>query len=194
MRSFLRRRGVPYPRREAEAADWTEACTGGRPCEGRRGEKEWRRLPDLWSVHTVNCNHFCPFIPSFLQFVRMISAVLAALVLVGPVVTSAFDLPDFSWDVTPRFVHCGPDYKPPDPTKPARLPLSEIYQKMSTFPMATLEKFTLQTEAPANIHEEAKILEAARCTVAPTVARDCCSDCCCRLLHCCTAAQAHQES
>ena len=85
------------------------------------------------------------------------------LMLLGlQAVAAAFDLPDFSWAVTPRFVHCGPDYKVPEPGKPPRLPLSEVYQKMSTFPMATLEKFTLQTEAPANVHEELKILEAAR--------------------------------
>ena len=39
--------------------------------------------------------------------------------------------------------------------------MDEIYRRMSTFPLATLEKFTLQTQAPANVHEEAKILEAA---------------------------------
>eukprot|EP01048_Picozoa_sp_COSAG05_P016839 COSAG05_NODE_2221_length_3375_cov_1.818681_1_plen_122_part_00 len=49
-------------------------------------------------------------------------------------------LPDFSWDVVPRFVHCGPDYKPNVAGKPPRLPLTEIYRKMSTFPLATLEK------------------------------------------------------
>ena len=76
--------------------------------------------------------------------------------------TQAFQLPDFSWDVVPRFVHCGPDFKPNVPGHPPRLPLAEIYRRMSTFPMATLEKFTLQTAHPANLNEEAKIIEAAR--------------------------------
>ena len=39
---------------------------------------------------------------------------------------------------------------------------AEIYKQMSTFPLATLEKFTLQTDDPANINEEAKILKAAK--------------------------------
>ena len=73
-----------------------------------------------------------------------------------------FELPPFSWDVVPRFVHCGPDFKPVVPGKPPRLALSEIYKRMSTFPLATLEKFTLQTEGPPNVHEEAKILQAAK--------------------------------
>lgn len=78
-----------------------------------------------------------------------------AVVLVG-----AFELPPFSWDTVPRFVHCGPDFKPAQPGK-TRLPLDTIYQKMAAFPMATLEKFTLQTAAPANVREEEKILRAA---------------------------------
>jgi hypothetical protein len=75
---------------------------------------------------------------------------------------TAYDLPDFSWNVVPRFVHCGPDYKPDTPGKPPRLPLDEIYRKMSTFPLATLEKFTLQTAEPANTNAEEKILKAAK--------------------------------
>ena len=74
----------------------------------------------------------------------------------------AFELPPFTWDVIPRFVHCGPDYKPDQPGHPARLPLSEVYKRMSTYPLATLEKFTLETKDPANVHEESKILEAAK--------------------------------
>jgi hypothetical protein len=58
--------------------------------------------------------------------------------------------------------NAGPDYKPDTPGKPPRLPLDTIYRKMSEFPLATLEKFTLQTESPPNIHEEAKILQAAK--------------------------------
>eukprot|EP01052_Picozoa_sp_SAG31_P037574 SAG31_NODE_4874_length_2892_cov_3.716076_1_plen_246_part_00 len=77
-------------------------------------------------------------------------------------VATQFELPPFSWDTIPRFVHCGPDYKPDQPGHPPRLPLREVYKRMSTYPLATLEKFTLQTEAPANVHEEAKILEAAK--------------------------------
>ena len=45
--------------------------------------------------------------------------------------------------------------------KKTRLPLAQVYQKMAQFPMATLEKFTLQTAAPANVREESKILRAA---------------------------------
>ena len=81
-----------------------------------------------------------------------------------PAITSAassFTLPSFSWDVVPRFVHCGPDHKPDQPGHPPRMSLDEVYERMAQFPMATLEKFTLQTEAPANINEEEKILKAA---------------------------------
>ena len=85
---------------------------------------------------------------------------LALLLLCGSASSAAFELPPFSWDTVPRFVHCGPDYKPPTPGK-TRLPLAQVYQKMAQFPMATLEKFTLQTAAPANVREESKILRAA---------------------------------
>ena len=85
---------------------------------------------------------------------------LALLLLCGSAGSAAFELPPFSWDTVPRFVHCGPDYKPPTPGK-TRLPLAQVYQKMAQFPMATLEKFTLQTAAPANVREESKILRAA---------------------------------
>ena len=87
---------------------------------------------------------------------------LHVLVWIGHLPVQGFRLPDFSWDVVPRFVHCGPDYKPNVPGHPPRLPLAEIYRRMSRFPMATLEKFTLQTSPPVNIDEEAKLVQAAR--------------------------------
>ncbi len=42
-----------------------------------------------------------------------------------------------------------------------RMPLETIYEQMAQFPMATLEKFTLQTADLANVHEESKILGPA---------------------------------
>ena len=42
---------------------------------------------------------------------------LALLLLCGSASSAAFELPPFSWDTVPRFVHCGPDYKPPTPGK-----------------------------------------------------------------------------
>ena len=50
---------------------------------------------------------------------------------------ASFNLPEFSWDVVPRFVHCGPDSKPDQPGKPPRLSMDAIYKKMSEYPMAT---------------------------------------------------------
>ncbi len=88
----------------------------------------------------------------------MVPTLLLLLCLVAD--AKAFELPPFSWDTVPRFVHCGPDFKPPQPGK-ARLPLETIYEQMAQFPMATLEKFTLQTAEPVNVHEESKILRAA---------------------------------
>lgn len=74
---------------------------------------------------------------------------------------SRFALPPFSWDVIPRFVHCGPKAIASKPNQTV-IPIAEVYRKMATFPMATLEKFTLQESSPANVHEEMKILDAAR--------------------------------
>lgn len=74
------------------------------------------------------------------------------------VLAGAYKLPDFSWDVVPRFVHCGPTLKH-YPTADDRV---ELYNQLSKFPLVTLEKFTWQQEEPASQHEGKKILEAAK--------------------------------
>ena len=57
--------------------------------------------------------------------------------------------------MAPGFIHCGPTVKQfPD--------LPGLYRQLAQYPMVTLEKFTLQDVPPVSLHEEAKIVEAAR--------------------------------
>ena len=111
------------------------------------------------------------------MFASVVVVVAAAAAAAASTVTTAaaaaaspgFTLPPFSWEAIPRFIHCGPN--PPKQTTPPgkvpQLPLAEIYKGMSEFPMATLEKFTMEfDEADSGFangtHEEEKILAAAK--------------------------------